>query len=160
MADETHLNNSDPIPVEDPFTHELLHFLTQRRVHERRLTRNLRHQRIALLLVRALLEEHLRRLRQDDPDEELDHLPAEVERRRVQEVVVDVREHPRCRPEVVERALEPLGVGAVLGGRDGGVCRRDLEDDGRLLVRDRRLCDELVRERVAPGEVDADLGEA
>ena len=37
--------------------------------------------------------------------------------------------------------------------------RRDLEDDGRLLVRDGRLRRELVRERVAPREVHPDFRE-
>ena len=124
------------------------------------MRRDLGHKSIALLLLDRLLEEDLVCLCEHDRDEELDDLATQIGRGRVQEVVVDVREHARRRAEVVERALEALGVGPVLRGRDGGVRRRDLEDDGRLLVRDRRLCDELVRERVAPGKVDADLGEA
>ena len=79
----------------------------------------------------------------------------------MQKVVVDVREHARARAEVVERALEALGiVGPVLRRRDGGVGRRDLEQDRRFFVRDRGLGDELVREGVPPREVDLDFGEA
>ena len=78
----------------------------------------------------------------------------------MKEVVVYVCEHACRRAEVVEGAFEPLGVRPILRGGDGGVCRRDLEDDGRLLVRDGRLRRKLVRERVAPRKVDSDLGEA
>ena len=77
----------------------------------------------------------------------------------MQEIVVDVCEHARGRPEVVECAFEAFGVGPVLGRSNGRVRGRDLEDDGRLLIRDRSLRRELVRERVAPWEVDADFGE-
>ena len=78
----------------------------------------------------------------------------------MEEVVVDVRQHPGARAEVVERALDALGIGPVLRRRDGGVGRRDLEQDRRLFVRDRGLRDELVREGVSPRKVDLDLGEA
>lgn len=78
----------------------------------------------------------------------------------MEEVVVDVREHAGARPEVVEGALEPLGVRPVLLGSDGGVRRCNLEDDGCLLVCEGRLGGELVRECIAPVECDPDLGEA
>ena len=110
----THLDDCDPIPIEDALAHELLNLLAQRRIHERRLGCDLRHERVALLLVRTLLEEYLRGLREDDPDQELDHLPAQVCRRRMEEVVVDVREHAHRRPEVVERAFETLRVRPIL----------------------------------------------
>ena len=77
----------------------------------------------------------------------------------MQEVVIDVREHPRGRPEVIECTFEAFGVGPVLGRSNGRVRGRDLEDDGRLLVRDGRLRRELVRERVAPREVHPDFRE-
>lgn len=154
------LHDGDPIAVKDTLAHELLHLLTKCVVHERRLRCNLCHQRVPFLLVRALLEEDLGRLRENGPHQELDHFAAQVRRRRVQEVVINVREHARACAEIVERPLQAFGVGSVLVRRDGGVRCRDLEDDGRFLVCDGRLRDELVRESIPPREVHPDFGEA
>ena len=110
----THLDDCDPVPIEDALAHELLNLLAQRRIHERRLGCDLRHERVALLLVRALLEEHLDRLGEGNVDEELDDLSAQVDRRRVEEVVVDICEHTGGGAEAMEGALGTFTVGAVL----------------------------------------------
>ena len=78
----------------------------------------------------------------------------------MEKVVIDISEHACSRSEVVEGAFEPLGVGAILGGGDGGVGRSNLKYNGGLLVCDRRLSSQLVGECIAPREVDSDLGEA
>lgn len=57
----------------------------------------------------------------------------------MEEVVVDIREHPRSRAKVVNRAFEAFGIGAILGGGDGSVGRGYLEDDGGFLECQGRL---------------------
>ena len=114
---------------------------------------------IALLLIHALLEENLSCLSKDEPNEELDNVAAKVCGRRMEEVVVDVGEHARRGPEIVEGAFESLGVRPALRGGDGGVRRCDLEDDRSFFVRDGRPGRELVREGIVPREGDLDLRE-
>ena len=133
------MDHGYPIPVEDTFPHELLDLLGEPCVHECRLRSNLRDQSVPLLLVCAFLEEHLGRLREDDADEELDDLAAEIRGGGMQEVLIDVREHARTCAEVVKCPLETLWVGTVLRGGDGGMCRGYLENDTCFLVRDGRL---------------------
>ena len=77
----------------------------------------------------------------------------------MQEVVVDIREHARASTRVVESPFETLWIRPVLGCGNRRMRSCDLEDDGRLLVRDGRLRRELVRERVAPREVHPDFRE-
>jgi len=62
-----------------------------------------------LLLRTALLEEDLVSLSKDKADEELDHVPAGVGGRSVEEVLIDVGEHSRTRPEVVVGLFEAFG---------------------------------------------------
>lgn len=153
----TYLDDGDPIPVENALAHELLHLLRQTVVHGRSLRRNLRHQRISLLLVSAFLPEYFRRLCQNDPDEELDDLPTEIRRRCMEKVLVDICEHSSAALEIIERAFETFGIRAGLGGGDSGVCSCDLKYDGCFLIGKGGLDDELRSERISPWEVDAYL---
>ena len=113
-----------------------------------------------LLLRDALLEENLVTLSKDNANEEFDYVPAEVGGGGVEEVLVDVGEHSATCPEVVVGPFETFRIGPVLAGSDGGVGSCDEEDDRSLFISDGGLGDLLVRERVSPGEIDPDLGEA
>ena len=52
----------------------------------------------------------------------------------MQEVLINTTQHPSTRPEVVKRALQPLGFTPALRGGDGRVCDGDLKEDGRFFV--------------------------
>ena len=118
------------------------------------MRRQLGDERWGLLLGDALLEENFVTLSEDDPDEEFDHLPAEVGGRSVKEVLVDVGEHSRTCSEIVVGTFEAFRVGSILTGCDGGMGSGDEEDDGSLFVSDGGLSDLLVREGVPPREID------
>jgi len=104
------------------------------------LRADFRHQGISLLLVRTFLEKHLGRLCYYDTDQKLDDLAAEIRRWRMEEVLVDVCQHPSTSPEVVERALQALRVRSALRSRNGGMCDSNLKKDGGLLIRNGSLC--------------------
>ena len=65
----TSLNDGDPVPVEDALAHELLHLLGKCGVHRGCLRSDLSDQGRCFLLVRGLLKEDLRSLREDEIDE-------------------------------------------------------------------------------------------
>lgn len=104
------LEECDPVTVEDTFAHEFFDFLGEGIVHGCALRSDLGYEPTALLLINAFLEEDLSRLCKDDVHEELDDIAAEVCGGCVEEVLVDIVEHACARSEVVERALEALGV--------------------------------------------------
>lgn len=60
----------------------------------------------------------------------------------------------------MERELQAFRIGPILRRGDGGVGGSDLEEDGGLLIGNGRLRGDLVGERIVPGEIDTDLGEA
>jgi hypothetical protein len=126
------LDESNPVPIEYAFPHELV----KRRIHPRSLRCDLGHQRAPLLLIHQLLKEHLGRLGEYESDQKLDHLPTQIRTRRMQQVLIDITQHARTRPEVVKGALQPLGVGVTpaLRGGDGRVDDGDLEEDRRFFV--------------------------
>lgn len=78
----------------------------------------------------------------------------------MQEIVVDVREHAGACSEVVERSLQSLGVGTILRRSNSSVRCGNLEDDAGFLVCNRGLRCELIRQCIAPREVDSNLGES
>ena len=147
----TPLDQQRPRPAEPALGDKVLGLVLHAAVEGRRLQADARLEPRALLLLGHALEEDLGRLGGHDPDECLDDLPAQVGRGRVQEVVADVAPHAGGRAEVVERALETLGRGPALRRPERGQRRGDVEDDRRLLVRQRQLRDLLAGERVAPG---------
>ena len=129
----------------------LLDVFNERRICTRDLHAQLAPQACAFARRRPhRLDKDLRRLGDHQPNEEFDDFLAQVGRRRVEEVFVDVNEHAGGAAERVERALEAFGTGA--GGRrsEGRESRADVEDDGRLLVREGLLRNLDICEGVAP----------
>lgn len=78
----------------------------------------------------------------------------------MEEVLVDIIQHPSTGPEVMECALDPLGIRSALRGSDRGMGDGNLEQYGSFLVCNGCLCDQLVREGVMPGKCDLDFGES
>jgi len=128
------LDESNPVPIEYAFPHELLNVLIKRRIHPRGLGCDLGHQHAPLHLIHRLLKEHLGRLGEYESNQKLDHLPTQIRTWRMQKVLIDIIQHPSTRLEVVKRALQPLGVTPALRGGDGRVGDGDLEKDGRFFV--------------------------
>jgi len=126
------LDESNPVPIEYAFPHELLDLLIERRIHPRSLGCDLGRQHTPICIYR--LKEHLGRLGEYKSNQKLDHLPAQIRTRRMQKVFFDITQHPSTRPEVVKRALQPLEVTPSLRGGDGRVGDSDLEEDGRFFV--------------------------
>jgi hypothetical protein len=124
------LDESNPVPIEYAFPHELV----KRGIQSRSLCCDLGHQRTPLHLIHRLLKEDLGRLGEYESNQKLDHLPTQIRTRRMQKVLIDITQHPSTRPEVVKRALQPLGVAPALRGGDGRVGDGDLEEDGRFFV--------------------------
>ena len=123
------------------------------------MRRKLGYEYRGFLLRDAFLEEDLVTLSEDNADEEFDYFSTQVCGWSVEEVLVDVSEHSRTRPEVVVGPFEALGVGSVLAGGDRGMGGSNEEDDGGLLVSDGSLGDLLARESVSPGKIDPNLWE-
>ena len=128
------MDESNPVPIEYTFPHELLDLLIMRGIHPRSLRCDLGHQRTPFLIVHRLLKEHLRRLREYEFNQKLDHVPTQIRAGRMQKVLIDITQHPSTRPEVVKRALQALGVTPALRGGDGRVGDCDLEEDGYFFV--------------------------
>lgn len=129
----------------------LLDVFNKRRIRARDLHAQFAPQSRALARRRPhRLDKDLGRLGDHQSDEEFDDFLAQVGRRGVEEVFVDVHKHAGGAAERVERALEAFGSGA--GGRrsEGRESRADVEDDGRLLVRERLLGNLDIRKGVAP----------
>ena len=70
------LDESNPVPIEYAFPHELLDFLVERRVHPRNLRCDLAHQCAPLFFIHLVLKDHLGRLGQYELNQKLDHLPT------------------------------------------------------------------------------------
>lgn len=156
----TCLYERHPIAVKDALAQKVFDLLGEGGVHGGGLRGDLCDEGVRLLLLDAFLEKDLCGLCEDEADEELDDVAAEVGGGGVEKVLVDVGEHAGAGAEVVEGELEAVWIGAVLCCGDGGVGCGDLEEDGGLFVGDGCLGGELVGEGVVPGKVDADLGEA
>ena len=65
------MDESNPVPIEYTFPHELLELFIERGIHPRSLRYDLGHQRAPLLLIHRLLKEHLGRLGEYEPDTSL-----------------------------------------------------------------------------------------
>ena len=128
------MDESNPVPIEYAFPHELLDLLIKRTIHPRSPRCDLGHQRAPLPFIHRLLKEHLSRLGKYEFNQKLDHLPTQIRTRRMQKVLVDITEDPSARPEVVKRALQPIAVSSALRGGDGRMGYGDLEEDGCLFV--------------------------
>ena len=128
------MDESNPVPIEYAFPHELLDLLIKRGIHPRSLRCDLGHQRTPFLIVHSLLKEHLRRLREYEFNQKLDHLPTQIRARRMQQVLIDITQHPSTRLEVIKRVLQPLWVAPALRSGDGRVGDGNLKEDGRFFV--------------------------
>jgi hypothetical protein len=133
------LDESNPVLIEYAFPHKLLDFLVERYIHPRSLRCDIGHQPAPLFRIHRILKEHLGRLGEYDSNQKLDHLPTQIRTRRMQKVLIDITQHPSTRPEVVKRALQPLGVTPALRGGDGRVGDGNLEEDRRFFVGHRCL---------------------
>jgi hypothetical protein len=131
------LDQKAPFAEEDTLGVPLFDVFNKRRICTRDLHAQFASQTCALARRRPhRLDKDLGRLGDHQPDEEFDDFLAQVGRRRVEEVFVDIDKHAGGAAERVERSLEAFRTGA--GGRrgEGRESRADVEDDGRLLVRE------------------------
>lgn len=106
----TYLNDGNPVPIKNPLSHEFFDFIAQRSIHKCGLRSNLGDESVSFLLICTFLEEDLRSLRHYDPYKEFDHLSTKIRGRGMQEVVVDICEHPSASSRVMESPFEPFRV--------------------------------------------------
>lgn len=119
----SHVDDADPVTIDDTFAEELLDLLAELSVHVSSLDRESGDHAftagrsllllLALGFVDDLFDKHLLCLGEHDTHQKLDDFLAEVRTWRVEEVLIDVDENAGRGPGVVVSALEAFRRGPV-----------------------------------------------